>query len=238
MKKVLGVIALVLAAAPAHAQVMQWQDRGFANVNVLAQPQSRNVTDTSTFTLYDEQGTVTGPRKIGGGPVFDLSGGYRVWHNLAIGLGYSHFSDSSNVTVTARVPDPLVFDQPVQQDLNAGKLDHSEDAMHISAVWFWPVTDKIDVAASAGPSIFFVSDQGVTGVTVQPNTSIATGVTTSKETETGVGVNLGVDVTYLVTQKIGAGVTMRYAGASVDLPTVDSLKVGGFQIGAGLRYRF
>jgi hypothetical protein len=238
MKKVLGVIALVLAAAPAHAQVMQWQDRGYANVNILAQPQSRNVTASSTFELYGETATVDGPRKIGGGPVFDLSGGYRVWHNLAVGLGYSHFSDSSNVTVTARIPDPLVFDQPVQQDLNAGKLDHSENAVHISAVWFWPVTDKIDVAASAGPSIFNVSDQGVTGVTVQPNTSIATGITTTKDSKTGVGINVGVDVTYLVTRKIGAGFLLRYAGASVDLPTVDSLKVGGFQVGVGARYRF
>jgi hypothetical protein len=235
--RVLGVIALVLAAAPAYAQ-MQWQDRGFANINVLAQPQSRDVTVSSTFTLYDEAATVTGPRKIGGGAVFDLSGGYRVWRNLAVGIGYSHFSDSSDVTVTARIPDPLVFDQPVQQDLNAGSLDHSENAVHFSAVWFWPVTDKIDVAISAGPSVFNVSDQGVTGVTVQPNTSIATGVTTDKASETGIGVNAGVDVTYLVTRKIGAGLLLRYAGSSVDLPTVDSLSVGGFQIGAGLRYRF
>jgi Outer membrane protein beta-barrel domain len=238
MKKVLGVLALVLAATPAHAQMMQWQDRGYANVNVLAQPQSRNVTATSSFELYGEQATVVGPRKIGGGAVFDISGGYRVWHNLAVGLGYSHFSNSDNVTVTARIPDPLVFDNPVQQDLDAGKLDHSENAVHISAVWFWPVTDKIDVALSAGPSIFNVSDEGVSGVTVQPNTSIATGVTTSKDSDTGVGVNVGLDVTYLVTPKIGAGLLLRYAGASVDVPTVESLNVGGFQIGAGLRYRF
>jgi outer membrane protein with beta-barrel domain len=238
MKNVLGVITLVLAAAPAHAQTMQWQDRGFANVNILAQPQSRNVTVSSSFDLYDEPATVEGPRKIGGGAVFDVSGGYRVWRNLAVGLGYSYFADSSNVTATARIPDPLVFDQPVQQDLNAGKLDHSENAVHISAVWFWPVTDKIDVALSAGPSIFNVSDRGVSGVTVQPNTSIATGVITDKASETGIGINAGVDVTYLVTRKIGAGVLLRYAGSSVDLPTVQSLNVGGFQIGAGLRYRF
>jgi hypothetical protein len=188
--------------------------------------------------LYDEDLTVTGPRKIGGGAVFDLSGGYRVWSNLAVGIGYSRFSDSSNVTVTAAVPDPLISDQPLVQQFDAGRLDHAENAVHLSAVWFWPVTDKIDVAASAGPSIFTVSDQAVTGVTVQPNTSIATGITTSKDSKTGVGINAGVDVTYLVTRKIGAGFLLRYAGASVDLPTVDSLKVGGLQVGVGARYRF
>lgn len=238
MKKALAVLALTLVtAAPAYAQ-MRWLDHAFVNVNVLAQPQSRNVTATSSFELYAEQATVIGPRQIGAGAVFDISGGTRVWHNLAVGLGYSHFSDSDNVTVTARIPDPLVFDQPLEQQLSAGKLTDSQNGVHFMAVWFYPVTDKIDVAFSAGPSIFRVSDRGVSGVTVQPNTSIATGVTTSKATRTGAGANVGIDVTYLVTRKIGAGLVMRYAGGSVDLPSVRSLAIGGFQIGVGARYRF
>jgi hypothetical protein len=238
MKSVLAMIALTLAvAAPAHAQ-MRWMDQAFVNVNVLVQPQSRNVSVNSTFDLYDEAATIQGPRKIGGGPVFDISGGKRVWHNLAIGLGYSHFSDSSAATVTARIPDPLVFDQPVEQQLNAGNLDHSENGIHFAAIWFWPVTDKIDVAVSAGPSVFLVKDRSITGVTVQTNTSIATGVTTTNASETGVGGNAGVDITYLVTPKIGAGFVLRYAGASVKLPSVGSVNVGGLQTGVGLRWRF
>lgn len=238
MKNVLAIIVLSLAAAaPAQAQ-MRWLDHAFVNVNVLAQPQSHNVNVNSTFDLYDEQAVVRGSRKIGGGAGLDISAGQRVWHNVAVGLGYSHFSDSSSPTVTAQIPDPAVFDEPHQQDLSAGKLTHTEHGIHFSAIWFWPVTDKIDVAFSAGPSIFKVTDRNVTGVTVQTNTSTATGVTTATASETAAGVNAGVDVTYLITHKIGAGFVMRYAGSSVDLPGAGSVKVGGFQTGVGLRWRF
>jgi hypothetical protein len=238
MMRVIGTIALALVAVPAQAQ-MRWQDRGFANVNLVAQPQSRDAALNSAFELFDEQATVASVRDIGGGLVLDLAGGVRVWRNLAVGIGYSYFSDSSDVDVIATIPDPLVFDQPVVQNLTASGLDHSEQAVHFSAVWFWPVTDKIDVAVSAGPSIFNVSDVGATGVSLQPNTATATGVTTVEASETAGGFHAGFDVTYLVTRRIGVGFLLRYAGASVDVPTAnDSLDVGGFHIGTGLRWRF
>jgi hypothetical protein len=36
----------------------------------------------------------------------------------------------------------------------------------------------------------------------------------------------------------GAGLFLRYAGASVDLPSANNVKVGGVQLGGGLRLRF
>jgi hypothetical protein len=41
-----------------------------------------------------------------------------------------------------------------------------------------------------------------------------------------------------LTRRYGVGAFIRYAGATVDLPSVSDLKVGGFQIGGGLRVRF
>jgi hypothetical protein len=136
------------------------------------------------------------------------------------------------------VPDPVVFDSPVEQTLSAGELDHSETAVHISAVWFWPYSDKIDVALFAGPSIVSVNHQTVTGVTVIENTATADGVTTAEASETAVGIHIGADFSYMFTPRYGAGVLLRYVGGSVDVPGVDSLGVGGFQLGAGVRVRF
>ena len=239
MRNVVLAAALTLAAgAPAQAQ-MSWQDRGYANINLVVQPSSHDADLNGQFNLYDELGTFEGPREISGGAVFDIAAGARVWRNLAIGLGISRFGDSSGVNVTARVPDPLVFDAPVQQELTAGGLDHSETGVHISAVWFWPFTDKIDIAVSAGPSFFSVNHETVSAIAVEANTATATGVTTIEASETGVGVNLGVDVSYMVTPRFGAGVLLRYAGASVDVPGLDdSLGVGGVHVGVGLRVRF
>jgi hypothetical protein len=238
MRNVVWAAALlVAAAAPAQAQ-MRWQDRAYANVNLLLQPASRDANLDGSFPLYDELGTFEGDRQIGGGAVFDLSGGARVWRNLAVGLGFSRFGNSNSVSITARVPDPLVFDAPLAQTLSAGELDHSETAVHISAVWFWPYSDKIDFAFFAGPSIFSVNHQTVTAISVIENTATATGVTTAEASETTVGINIGADVSYMITPRYGAGVLLRYAGGSVEVPSVDSLGVGGFQIGAGLRVRF
>jgi hypothetical protein len=49
---------------------------------------------------------------------------------------------------------------------------------------------------------------------------------------------VAVDGNYLITPTFGLGVYLRYAGASVDLPSQSGVKVGGFQAGGGLRIRF
>lgn len=239
MRNVVWAAALTLAAAaPAQAQ-MSWQDQIFANVNLLLQPVSRDANLNGDFPLYGELGTFEGPRQIGGGAVFDLAGGARVWRNLAVGLGFSRFGNSNAVSLTASVPDPAVYDSPVEQALSAGELDHSETAVHISAVWVWPYTDKIDIAVFAGPSIFSVNHQTVSAIDVVENTSTVAGVTTAEVSETAVGVHLGADVSYMITPRYGAGVVLRYAGASVDVPGLDdSLGVGGVQLGVGFRLRF
>jgi hypothetical protein len=234
---VLGAALVFAVAGPAQAQ-MVWTDRGYANLNGLLQTASRDVSASGSFDLYEEVATFDAPREIGSGMVVDLSGGYKVWRNLAIGLGYSRFSNTDNVTVTARIPDPIVFDSPNEQTLSAGDLEHSESAVHLSAVWFYPVTDKIDVAFSAGPSFFTVKETHVTAVTVQSNTSIVSGVSVGNAKESGTGLHAGVDMTYLVTPRIGAGVLLRYAGTSVDLPGAEDTGVGGFQLGVGVRVRF
>ena len=53
------------------------------------------------------------------------------------------------------------------------------------------------------------------------------------------GVHFGVDLTYMVTPRFGVGGIARYSWGSADLAGAeDSVTVGGFQIGAGLRVRF
>jgi hypothetical protein len=102
-----------------------------------------------------------------------------------------------------------------------------------------PVTDKIDVGISAGPSIFFVSQDLPTALTVTEPGPTVNQVTTEKSSKTSVGLNIGVDVAYMVTKLWGVGGLMRYTWGSVDLDNAtDKLTVGGFQIGVGARLRF
>jgi Outer membrane protein beta-barrel domain len=233
----------VLLAVPAHARQMTWTDQGFVNVNLGGQTGSHTLaTDRSGangFDIYGERGSLSTTQDIGGGGLFDISGGYKVWKNLAVGMGYSHSGDSADAAISAGVPDPNFTDTLRPLTGTASGLKHSENAIHFTGTWVMPVTDKVDVGFSFGPSIFNVSQEIVTAITVnEPGPTLGT-TTVEKQKKTGVGVNLGLDVNYFFTKKIGGGVLLRYAGSSVDIDSAtDSLGVGGFQIGVGARFRF
>ncbi len=234
-----GVLALGLCAlaAPAAAQTLQWTDKGFFAADGGVQVASHDLTTVAPFTLYDEDGTVTTSQKVKSGFLFDARGGYRVWRNMAVGLGYSHTGSNSNGSVTAAVPDPVVFGQPRTVTTSADKLSHSENALNLNATWIMPVTDKVDVGFTAGPTIFFVSQEVVGGVSVtEPGPSV-TGTTIDKVSKTTAGINIGVDVSYMLNKRYGVGGLARYTWGSAKIENAD-LTLGGFQLGGGLRVRF
>jgi hypothetical protein len=227
-----------LAAAPASAQ-MAWTDRGFANVNFGLQEQSRTLETSSSFDLYSETGSLTTTQPIDGGALFDLGGGYKVWKNMAVGLGYSFMQSDGDIQISASVPDPNFTDFLRPLTGVSSNAKHSEHAIHLQGTWIMPVTDKIDVGFVFGPTIFMVGQDVATAITVTEPTPTLSSITITREDHTTVGINLGVDLNYFFRPNIGAGVLARYTYGSVDLDSVgESLTVGGFQLGFGLRYRF
>jgi hypothetical protein len=235
-------LALCAALAPnAHAQ-MTWTDQAFLNVTGGAQTGSHTLATSSTFDLYDEQGTLSSSQKVRGGGLFDVSGGYKVRKNLAAGIGLSWSGSKSTGSITALVPDPRVFDQPRTVTASTTGMKHRETAIHFFGAWMVPVTDKVDVGISAGPSIFMVKQDVATALTVAEPGPAVSGITTEKSSKTTAGINLGLDVAYMVTQRWGlgwgVGGLMRYTWGSVDVKNAtDNLTVGGFQIGVGVRVR-
>jgi len=235
---VFALVASVMVPASAVAQ-MKWTDKAYATLSVGGQAGSHTLTTQTNFDLYDETGTLTTSQKAGGGAFVDIGGGYKVWSNLVVALTFSHAGSSSDVGISAQVPDPVAFDhlRPAPATLSDAK--HSENVVHFNAVWMVPVTDKIEVGVLAGPSVFKIKQGLASGVTVtEPTPTVNTVDSTSVKKTVG-GFDIGVDVTYLLTKKIGAGLLARYSGGSVNLPgATKSLTVGGFQFGVGARYRF
>lgn len=236
-----GCLALALGvctAVPARAQ-MAWTDSGFLNVNVGAQSGSRDLGTASTFDLYGEQGSVSTTQEVGGGGFFDISAGYKVWSNLAVGLAFSHVGSDADVAIAASVPDPNFFDRLRGLTAVSPGANYSENAFHFQGTWIMPVTDTLDVGFSFGPSIFRITQDIPTGVSVnEPGPTLAS-TTIVSEDKTAAGFNIGVDVNYFFTPKFGAGALARYTRGSVDFDSAtDSLTVGGFQIGVGARVRF
>jgi hypothetical protein len=232
-------VALTLGIAPsAHAQ-MQWTDKAFVSVNFGAQAPSQSLTTTTTPAIYGEPSSFVSTQDVGGGAFFDIAGGYKVWRNLAVGLGITHVGSSADLTVNALIPDQLFFDQPRAVTTSVPNAHHSQTAINLTGTWVMPITDKIDIGYQFGPTIFLVS-QDIPGIpTISEPGPTITSLPLESVDKTTVGIHFGVDLTYMITPRYGVGGIARYSWGSADLAgTDDSVTVGGFQIGGGLRVRF
>ena len=152
-----AILATSAVLAPAaHAQ-MQWTDKGFANVSFGVQAPSHTLTTDTTFEIYGETASQIASQDVGGGAFFDISGGYKVWKNLAAGVGITFVGSTSDLIVNAQIPDPDFFDRPRAVSTTLTDAKHRQTAINLTGTWMMPVTDKIDVGFQFGPTIFLVS---------------------------------------------------------------------------------
>ena len=236
--RILALAAAVLLGGEARAQAQMADGRKvFVNVNGGIQLSDRSIFTRDSFRLYDEDATVEATQPVSGGAIFDISAGYQVWGGLFAGVAITTFSDGSSSTVTASIPDRLLFETPRLVTLTVDGLTRRERGTHILFGWFIPVVDNVDVAVSVGPSFMRLTQEFVSTVTVALNTQDATAVVVD-QSGTGVGVHFGVDGTYTFTPNVGAGLFLRVVRASVDLDALPGAKVGGVQMGVGARIRF
>jgi hypothetical protein len=233
----LGALLCTCAAAPASAQV--WTDKGFVNVTFGAQAPSHTLDTNQNPDIYGEPASIRTTQDVAGGAFFEISGGYKVWKNLAAGIGFMHVGSNADLVVAADIPDPDFFDRPRAVTGSIADAGHSQNAINLTATWMMPFTDKVDFGFQFGPTIFLVSQElpGVPTIT-EPGPSVTFGSLVDEDKST-VGIHFGVDGTYLVTPRFGVGALLRYSWGSVDFDGAsDSLTLGGFQIGVGGRVRF
>ncbi len=222
----------------------------FFNVNIGGQSRESTFSESATFTKYNETGAVATTHAVGGGALFDVSAGMRVWNNVAVGIAYSSFKDDDDAGVTARVPHPILFGQPRTETVTASGLEHTENIVHLQFMWMIPYREKFQLALFAGPSFFTVRQDLATvrANDIQDPAPLIRSITITEVKESAVGFNIGADGSYRITEmsgiSIGVGLFARFVGASLDLPDAagatlnDDLKGGGFQGGGGLRLGF
>jgi hypothetical protein len=254
-KTVLGVFVVGLCLCTAEMAAAQsamgraWQDRVYFNFNYLAETESNDFGESRTFTLYEEQARMETSIDMPSDGVLDFSAGVRVWKNLSVGIGYSIQSSTGTGVVSGSLPHPLFFDRPRTFSEDVDGIDRDETGTHIIFGWTIPFNEKFDVMIAGGPSFFRLHQEVISSVdaaeTGSPFTTVLVEPVITERAASVAGANIGVDVNYiLVAQgrtRIGAGLTLRYAAAQAELQlsseTVET-KVGGFQIGGGLRVRF
>jgi hypothetical protein len=243
-------LLLMASAAPAIAQPApaDWIDRGYFNFNVGFETTSGTLNDSSTFRLYDENGTKTVEQNVDSGSLIDFSVGGRVWRNVSVGIGYHRGANSSEAAGTASVPHPLVFGRNRTTSFAAGDLSRTEQAFHIQLGYMLPLSEELSVHLTFGPSFFRLKQDVLADATFNeaaPFNSVTANGVVAERTDSVTGLNAGVDVAYKLWEsdayKLGAGVFLRYAGASARIPVIENevdTDVGGLQFGFGLRVRF
>lgn len=232
--KTASIIALAagLTAAASGVAAQGIDPKAYVDVNVGGQTQSVTIASSSTFSLYGETGATSSSQTVGRGLVFDAGAGGFVRKNFSIGVLVSMFTRAPTGTVFVATPDPIAFNSLAVVTASP-KLTQTDLGAHIKLAYLMPVNDRTVVTISAGPSFVRVSKEiatvSLTGGTAQ--------IGIASQSGSAVGAHAGLDVNYLFTPRLGAGLFVRYVAAHVDLPAASGVKVGGFQGGLGLRIR-
>jgi hypothetical protein len=255
----LAVSMLLLTAATADAQLpppqlppppppqpTQWSDRGYLNANLAFQLTARPFDELVTPVIYGERASVGASHPIEGRRLtLDVAGGIRLLGNLGVGGAMTKFAVEETSAVVARVPHPTLFNQPRLASKDT-PFKRTESAIHVHAVYLIPVTSRLDVMVSAGPSFITVQQDFVQRIEVAeagpPFATVAIGnVAISTQEVRKIGIHGGADVTWFVTPILGFGVSARYVRGASAMQLSDGspldVNVGGFQIGWGARVR-
>ena len=220
--------------------------RGFIAINAGMQAAPPDFTDTFTFLVNAEEGTIEAryPSKV---PLLlDGSIGYRFWGRVGVAIGASHTSSNGAVAIKASVPHPFLLDHHRVVEGEAQDVSRTEMAAHLHLFYEMVPKGKWRARVFAGPSYFGVEQELVREVTVNETYPYDTATFRSAVTKpadgSGVGFNVGADVAWMFSRRTGAGLLLRYARAGVDLNAPESRNVstdaGGLQVGAGLRVLF
>jgi len=231
------IAGLMLGSAfTAHAQTPS-DPNMFLSISGGGQFQDRTFSETSTFALFDDLGTVTANQTVGSGFVFDASVGYRVWRRVSIAIGVSTFRGKGTAEALVTIPDPLrrgVSTFKPFHESDYGSLNQTGTAINFQAVWIKPLTDKLDLWMFIGPSFIHVNQQ-VASATESANPAPSVN---NDSGNTGKAGTIGVDLNYRMSERYSLGGFVRYAGGEVNIPSVSKLKVGGVQVAGGVRIRF
>jgi hypothetical protein len=248
MRRTVTVLILSLAALgtarPGAAQT-PWPERFWLSVNGGVQPTPNNFSDSFDLPLYVENEHVNVDYPVKGGALIAASGGYRVWKQLAVGIGVTRYNRRGSSAVSAELPHPFFDNQFRHVEGSVGTTRHEVGA-HLLIGWMMPLTGKLRVLLTAGPSVLTVGHTLVTNVTFSEtfpyDTATFTGATTRDASATAAGFNAGADVFWMFSHGVGAGGLVQITRARVREDAGNSrtisLDAGGVQVGAGLRFVF
>jgi hypothetical protein len=242
------VAACLLQPRPVLGQVRATSEtsRGFISINGSFPGLSEGFRDGASFPDNAEQGRLDVDYTVSSGRAFGYAGGVRLVGGLAVTVGLEHVSRETQAVVAGSSPHPFFFSRPRTVTGEVSALRREETVVHIQVSGVIEPGARVALMVFGGPSFFKITQGVVTRLNYDdpyPHDSL---IFQSPETfdaeERRIGVNFGADVSFFITRQVGVGGLVRYAAATVALPgageTPLEVRVGGLQLGGGLRMRF
>jgi hypothetical protein len=239
------LLTMLGAASPAVAQPRAWPERFWLGVSGGIQPTVNSFDDAFERELNQETERVTIEYPVKSGVVIAASGGLRVWKRLALGLGVTRYNRVASATVKASLPHPF-FDNQFREIEGTTRTTRNETGAHLLIGWMMPLSDKIRLMVTAGPSVLSMSQTLVTEVqfteTFPYDVAEFAGTTTTNASRTATGFNAGADVFWMFSRRIGAGGLVQITRARVRQNAGSgrtiSVDAGGAQAALGIRFVF
>ncbi len=175
----------------------------------------------------------------------DASVGVRLWKGLGAGVAVSTAARTGSADLDARLPHPLLFERPRSLTGSQSGIRSSEIGVHTQLLYTLPVTARVALVLSGGPSVVRLTQDLVTGVTYDdtyPFDEVTFRNAPARRAKaSATGFNAGADLRWRFTRSVGLGALVRYSRASVDLRAdarTVQVRIGGAQAGVGMRVTF
>jgi hypothetical protein len=252
--RVSAFVALVLmVATTASAQVQHrkgWLD---VNAGIANSAQADLTTSVSYADGSGESEFYQVDYRSPTGASFDFGGGFMITPKVGVGISFGGTAHQDTADLTIRIPHPFYFNRFASDTSETdGTLQKTEGAAHFQFVLQLVDSGKARVRVFAGPTYFQLKSDAISDITydqvyyLQLN-EVAIKTYDTEEVEASAwGFHVGGDISVFFTRVFGLGAFARFSKWTVTVEDdrilsadgpVD-VKVGGFQAGAGLRFRF
>jgi len=237
---------LGMAAAAATPALAQSQPRVEISANVGVQTGASTFTESDAFPSNGgETASVTVDHDVKTALGFNAGGAVRVTRQIWLGVQYAMADMKAGASVTASVPHPILFNTPRAVSGSIDNVEHNEQNVHVDLMYALPA-GGMDVKIMAGPTFFNLKQDFVSGVTVSEtypfDTATFASAPTKQLSHSAVGFNAGVDISRALMPQVAIGGLVRYSRGDVkfDDPAIgkQTVKAGGLEAGAGVRFRF
>jgi opacity protein-like surface antigen len=236
------------AQAAQRSALQEPEKTAFLNIGAGYQLGSTDLTRhlVAFEDAYAEEGSIDANYGQSSGFLFDVVGGARVAGHISVGFGITYAKHDEAATVDAHVPHPFVFQTLRDATFTTASLSGQELVLHIPILWTQSFRTATRITIFGGPSIFHVTQEFVTNVTlneVYPFDSVTiTDTSQSEISDNAFGYHVGAGVTQFFGPTVGVGLDVRYSRASLDFAddanATTTARAGGLQVTGGVRFRF